>query len=499
MDNKKGLLKLGYVINLKHNIQKENCITFLARLVGNETSLTDLDNFIESEEFTIEYINKNGDICDKSEAYNFRFKLPWKNKNEQHIYGYFTRKNLESVFTGVEWKTTIDFNSKETRIKLKKLGYINSSCWKKLEILTGFPIDEKSIYDYIISEEEEYYNGAGYKKFTNGDPVTQETAKFIRFSTSLKYNGDNIFGWFTKGKRENFEGISWGTEKDFKTAQKLKEQFYVGRMVFDSIESCNNFMNELKTKTIDEPWEYERRKDDKFKNPILKSYLEFELDRLFYESEHLKLPDKIIFNKTHTKLLFNTNLINKFGHDLTIVGDVLEVTNNIYISNLKISPSKRDLAAMNFEKSTPMPPTFFKDINEIIFHSDWEIDQDISKYEHIIEDRIKRFPLKYQNLPADDLGLKLDNAINFAKKIAQRNYKFIVPMYYPTAKRIQLLMPIYLETSYTSHPDFALVLTPHAEEKLYTPETILGLDEVYQDARLIAKPEESWLNPRIIE
>lgn len=184
---------------------------------------------------------------------------------------------------------------------------------------------------------------------------------------------------------------------------------------------------------------------------------------------------------------------------MIIVGDVLEVANRIYISELKISPSKMELRKMDFENSDPMPPTFFNDINEIIFHSDWEIDQDISKYEHIIEDRKERFPHKYQDLTADDLGLKLDNAINFAKKIAQRNYKFIVPMYYPTAKRIQLLMPIYLETSYTSHPDFALVLTPHAEEKLYTPETILGLDEVYQDARLIAKPEESWLNPEIIE
>ena len=154
---------------------------------------------------------------------------------------------------------------------------------------------------------------------------------------------------------------------------------------------------------------------------------------------------------------------------------------------------------MGFDSSDPMPPTFFKDINEIIFHSDWEIDQDIAKYEHIIEERLERFPEKYRELSADDLGLKLDSAINFAKRIAQRNYKFIVPMYYPTQRRIQLLMPIYLATSYTSHPDFALVLTPHAQEKLYTPETILGLDEVYQDARLIAKPEESWLNPEIIE
>ena len=121
------------------------------------------------------------------------------------------------------------------------------------------------------------------------------------------------------------------------------------------------------------------------------------------------------------------------------------------------------------------------------------------KSEHIIGDRKERFPEKYQNMTTDSLGRTLDTAIVLAKSIAQRNYKFIVPMYYPTANRIQLLMPIYLENSYSGKPDFALVLTPHADEKLYTPETILGLDEVYQDARLIAKPEESWLNPEMIE
>lgn len=30
---------------------------------------------------------------------------------------------------------------------------------------------------------------------------------------------------------------------------------------------------------------------------------------------------------------------------------------------------------------------------------------------------------------------------------------------------------------------------------MYEPETILPLDAAYQNARLIAKPEESWLNP----
>lgn len=251
--------------------------------------------------------------------------------------------------------------------------------------------------------------------------------------------------------------------------------------------------------TIEEPWEYKNRKDPKFKYPILKSYLEFELDRLYFEKETYGWDNKILYNKDRSRALFNTNLINKFGHDLNIMGDVQLLGGREIICNLEMCPSILSLRKLGFENCEPLPPKFFEDINEIVFHCEWDIDCNVSKYEHIIELRIERFPDKYKDLEADDLGQKMDNAIEFAKKIAQRNYKFIIPMYYPTKHRIQLLMPIYLGTSYTSQPDFALVLTPHADERLYTPETILGLDEVYQDARLVAKPEESWLNPRIIK
>ena len=141
---------------------------------------------------------------------------------------------------------------------------------------------------------------------------------------------------------------------------------------------------------------------------------------------------------------------------------------------------------------------FFRDENDIFFHSDWSIDNDMARNEHIIEERKERFPKQYRDMAPNILANHLDNSITLAQKIARRNYKFIVPMYYPAKHRIQLLMPIYLNGEYTRHPDFALVLTPHSNEKIYTPETILGLKEVYQDARLIAKPETSWLNPEII-
>ena len=103
-----------------------------------------------------------------------------------------------------------------------------------------------------------------------------------------------------------------------------------------------------------------------------------------------------------------------------------------------------------------------------------------------------------QSASSDELGRKLDDAITFAVAIAQRNYKFIVPMYRPQTGKIQLLMPIYLKGTYSSKPDFALILTPDKENEYYIPETILPLDAVYHNARLIAKPDDTWLNPDTI-
>ena len=42
----------------------------------------------------------------------------------------------------------------------------------------------------------------------------------------------------------------------------------------------------------------------------------------------------------------------------------------------------------------------------------------------------------------------------------------------------------------------ALVLTP--DNGIYIPETILPIDGAYQNARLIAMPDEAWLRPDTI-
>ena len=46
----------------------------------------------------------------------------------------------------------------------------------------------------------------------------------------------------------------------------------------------------------------------------------------------------------------------------------------------------------------------------------------------------------------------------------------------------------------SQQPDGVLVLDIDKTNKSYCPKTILTLDMVYQNARLIAKPSEEWLN-----
>ena len=492
---KKGLCRLGYVHNLPKKDKPFSCLDALLMLVDNQNiTLQEINTYIESDDFKIEYFDSNkNQISNENEAVIKRFILPFKDKYNGNIYGEFSRKKATDNFLGVFWYST-------SIISLKKYGEINPQSINDLRYISqNESITESNIFNYVISDVE-YLNGAGYAKFTNGGQVSQESGKFARFKTCLRTkSGNAIFIWFTKNSKGSYEGLNCGDENTFKQSLSDRQSYFSGRMSFESIELCNNFYKELAKDSMKEPWEYKNRKDNNFDCPILKAYLEYELERLFYEYEELHKENKIVFNKTRDKILFNTNLLDKFAHDLIIVGDIVVIGGKTYIKNLQKNPTLRNLKQLGFINTEPLPPEFFNDINEIVFHCNWDIDRNIDKYTHIIEQRLERFPDKYKSLDKSALSNKLDNAIEFAQKIAQRNYKFIVPMYYPKFHRIQLLMPIYLENSSTYQPDFALVLTPDPNLNLYTPETILGLEEVYQDARLIAKPDESWLNPEIIK
>lgn len=500
-NEKKGLRRLGYVSNLFSKDYNPDYLSILQKKFlpeQNKVTRAQIDEYIESDECKIEYLDENNEQTDKNNALRERFVLPFKDKYGVDIYGVFSRPNTASNFKGVDWESS-------SVISFERYGRINNlDCLidKLRKETQNESIDVTNLFSYVVGKVK-YLDKYGRSKIADGSVVLPQYRRFAVFETSLRTkSGKQILLWFIK-KNRVFEGLGYGDKDSFEqyVAYTVKSCF-VGRMMFKSKDLCNGFLNKLAGASMPEPWKYKLKQDTNFDCPILKSYLEYELERLFYEHEDLHKENKILFNSDKNKILFNTNLLDKWAHDLLIVGDIIEISGMCHLTNLKISESLSDLKQDGFDvddKKQPLSPEFFQDINEIIFHSKWSIDNNAKRYTHIIEQRRERFPVEYQESDESSLSSKLDNAIRFAKKIAQRNYKFIVPMYNPSKHIIQLLMPIYLECTIDEQPDFALVLTPNSEHELYSPETILGLEEVYQDARLIAKPDESWLNPEIIK
>lgn len=81
----------------------------------------------------------------------------------------------------------------------------------------------------------------------------------------------------------------------------------------------------------------------------------------------------------------------------------------------------------------------------------------------------------------------INGAIDIMKKKVSANYKIAVPQYFDG--QIQLLLSLCLIND--NQPDLALTLTK--KNGYYQGHTCLTLDMAYNNARLIAKPESTWL------
>lgn len=361
-----------------------------------------------------------------------------------------------------------------------------------------------------------YLNASGYPKDRDGSGVTESTAKFIAFNTGYQtLDGEDVYGWFEKGDNGVFVGVNWNTLGEIRayaSVQKFQlKSFKLGKFYFKDLEDCNAFLEDLAEKTIEEDWNY-KKKPSRISSPILRSYIQTLFSKLEKEREAGE-PDKIIKSRDGRHIIFNTNLLDHFFNDEYIIAEVKNIddTQEVYINPVRVSKdSCSELIKYGFSRNVaPKPPKFFDNVNEVIFHPEYYIEKSYQNLDHIIKKRIFRFPEEMRGLSTDYLASKLYNAIDYALAIAQRNYKYIVPIYYPRFDTISFIMPIFLERSYKKRPDFALVLQnippvldsngKVIEDGYYVARTILDLEDGYQDARVIAKPDESWLNPSEIK
>lgn len=143
----------------------------------------------------------------------------------------------------------------------------------------------------------------------------------------------------------------------------------------------------------------------------------------------------------------------------------------------------------------PEPLRFYNTIDELLLSAsidDFDL-SDINRLNHIINERRDRFPERYKTQNEDQIAEKLKTAIETALKISKRDYKYIVPMYNLQQDRIQYLMPLYLDNPIDDVPELVLVVGKNPKYNLCSIMTIISREDAYMNARLIARPDATWL------
>lgn len=112
----------------------------------------------------------------------------------------------------------------------------------------------------------------------------------------------------------------------------------------------------------------------------------------------------------------------------------------------------------------------------------WELD-----WEHLLSDRIDRFPASWQLKPLNAQLSCLQKCLAFTIEKVQENPNWAVPQWYQG--HIQFLAPLYLGSS--NKPNLALVL--ERQQTRYRGQTVLPLTWAYSNARLLGRVRAAWL------
>ena len=109
---------------------------------------------------------------------------------------------------------------------------------------------------------------------------------------------------------------------------------------------------------------------------------------------------------------------------------------------------------------------------------------------HLLKRKNRIESEKIRNLDDDAFVDEISYAIELARKRINRNYKTAIPHFYDN--RIQFLLPLCFRSN---KAEAVVALVVNKNENIHEAHTILSLDQAYNNARLLAKPDREWLNP----
>jgi cold shock CspA family protein len=239
----------------------------------------------------------------------------------------------------------------------------------------------------------------------------------------------------------------------------------------------------------DENWDYIQKPTGSF--PILKSYLNKTCERVVNQKK-----TKVGVASDGTEyLFFNTGLVDVFQNEIY----AYFTRNKRYSDNQPwgIKIPKWWFLEFNTDQSyyrkyfneAPEIATYFEEteVQKLIFDTTITIRPN---WEHLNKRRTRVDSEEIQKMTEQEFRDAIEDSITMAKKRIKRNYKTAIPHFYNND--IQFLVPL-CERKDRGKALAAMVI--QKSEQIYEVTTILTLDQAYNNARLLAKPDREWLNP----
>lgn len=261
-------------------------------------------------------------------------------------------------------------------------------------------------------------------------------------------------------------------------------------------ESFANFPNlkqslqDLKAMSEAETWDYIKKPTRGF--PVLYSYMN-------QSSLRLQRQDKIVRGKSSKDqteyCYFNTGLVTPQQDE--IFAFFIKNPKFVKLNSWGVQNPEWNFIEFNTDQSvyrryfTELPEiaTYFSEAEVADLYFDIRVPI-IPDKEHLLKRKLRIESERIKSLDDEGFLEEIKDAIDLAKKRIKRNYKTAIPHFYDN--RIQFLIPLCFRSN---KAEAVAALVVNKNENIYEAHTILSLDQAYNNARLLAKPDREWLNP----
>ena len=410
------------------------------------------------------------------------------------------------------------------------IKFLRSEGWGKLSIENS----SKDVYFSNRNVKPELLDIINSKKYVN-EPVTFElTDSTFKPGEKEAININLDFSLRKVGHIVDFDkDKGWGYIEDFNSKQKFffhysgikreigKENKYISieenePVIFSIVDTAKGknaieivlidercyieffaVFKDLKSSIIElskkceiEEWDYIKKKTKGL--PVLFSYINQTSKRVFTQN-------KIVIGKSSKDKIeyayFNTGLVTPQQDEIF----AYFVQNPEYIADTRWGIPHPKWYFLDFDteyshyrkyfSEEPEIASYFEEANikDLIFDTTIKVRPN---RDHLLKRKKRIDSDKISNLDDDGFIEAIKEAVDLALRRIKRNYKTAIPHFYDS--EIQFLLPL----CFKSNKGEALgALVVKKDENIYEAHTILTLDQAYNNARLLAKPDREWLNP----